>query len=126
MEVKEIIDDFQNMFTVIRYTDSKKTMAKKLGVSLAYLSMIQNGKRKCPQVVIQKMIKEYQLTEEQEKDVLDTYKKYNFVWELFNLSQKDKSSIQNCHAILKRNCEECKYNCAEHRREVKRERYGIR
>lgn len=42
-----------------------KTMAEKLGVSSAFLSAVENGKKKIPKTWEEKLVKEYKLDEEQ-------------------------------------------------------------
>lgn len=46
-----------------------KTMAEKLGVSSAFLSAVENGKKKIPKTWEEKLVKEYKLDEEQSAEL---------------------------------------------------------
>lgn len=50
-----------------------KTMAEKLGVTSAYLSAIENGKREPTQSIMDKLFSAYDLTTPQKEQLLDAY-----------------------------------------------------
>lgn len=66
---------FGRMLKVLRVYNSETTidMAKKLDISLSYLSAIENGKRKIPNDFLDKLFKVYSIKEEEKEAFKKAY-----------------------------------------------------
>ena len=67
MEENKMITEYGKFLRKLRIDQGQilKTMAEKLGVSSAFLSAVENGKKKIPKTWEEKLVKEYKLDEEQ-------------------------------------------------------------
>ena len=67
MEENKMITEYGKFLRKLRIDQGQilKTMAEKLGVSSAFLSAVENGKKKIPKTWEEKLVKEYKLDGEQ-------------------------------------------------------------
>lgn len=72
---------FGRMLKVLRIYNSETTidMAQRLGISVSYLSAIENSKRKIPNDFLKKLFVEYQIEEDLKEQFIKAY----------NLAQKE-------------------------------------
>lgn len=72
-------------------------MAQKIGISVSYLSAIENGKRNIPKNFIEKLFKVYNLKEEEKTEILEVVASYSGEMKLrlegMNASQKELSLL---------------------------------
>lgn len=72
-------------------------MAEKIGISVSYLSAIENGKRKIPKNFIEILFEVYNLKEEEKKEILEMVASYSGEMKLrlegMNASQKELSLL---------------------------------
>jgi transcriptional regulator with XRE-family HTH domain len=64
-----MITEFGKILRIIRVNseDSMRNMAEKIGISAAYLSAIENGKRQIPDSIYDSICKAYPLSEKDKK-----------------------------------------------------------
>lgn len=79
----------------INTSDSMRTMASKLDLSVSYLSAIENGKRNVPQDFEEKVIYSYQLSEKDKENLRNaiTQTTANVKVNITELSEKKKKLI---------------------------------
>ena len=68
-----MVTEFGKILKIIRINsgDTAKNMADKLGISVPYLSAIENGRRDIPTVLPDKLIKAYNLSEKEQQKIRD-------------------------------------------------------
>lgn len=69
-----MITEFGKMLRIIRINseDSMRDMAAKIGISAAYLSAIENGKRQIPENLYNDICNAYELSEDDKKKLKDS------------------------------------------------------
>jgi transcriptional regulator with XRE-family HTH domain len=69
-----MITEFGKILRIIRVNseDSMRNMAEKIGISAAYLSAIENGKRQIPDSIYDSICKAYPLSEKDKKKLKDS------------------------------------------------------
>lgn len=72
-------------------------MAEKLGISVSYLSAIENGKRAIPKNFIENLFEKYDINEKEKKEILETEISYTGEMKIridkLNNSQKELSIL---------------------------------
>lgn len=91
---------FGRMLKVLRIYNSETSvdMAKKLNISLSYLSAIENSKRKIPDDFLDKLFKAYEIKEEEKEKFIQAYElaKTKTIINMVNMKKNQKEFALLC------------------------------